>query len=119
MKPFLWALALLLLPGRLPAAGHDLACNLGALSPRERALHAALGQQLLASVEERRELVNGYALRLPAGRRLTAARWAALEHRCCPFFAFELTRPLERGSVWLRITGGPGVKQFMRDELGW
>ncbi|HEY6193701.1 MAG TPA: hypothetical protein VI504_01550 [Candidatus Eisenbacteria bacterium] len=119
MKRFLWALALLLLPGRLPAAGHDLACNLGALSPRERVRHAALGQQLLASVEERRELANGFALRLPAERRVTAARWAALEQRCCPFFAFELTRPAGRGSVWLRITGGPGVKQFMRDELGW
>jgi len=118
MKRLLWTLGLLLLPARLPAAGHDLACNLDALNPRERAQHEALGRTLFASVRERRELDDGWAFRLPAARRRTATRWAALEHRCCPFFAFEIA-PAERGAVWLKVTGGPGVKQFIHDELGW
>jgi hypothetical protein len=89
-----------------------------AMTSDERTQHAALAAELFASVQERKELSNGYALRLPAGRWLDAARWAELEQKCCPFFSFTLDAAADRGPLWLRITGRAGVKEFMKDELG-
>src|SRR5690242_20150328 len=99
-------------------AGHRFACNMRAMTKDERTQHAALALELFASIEERRELANGYAFRLPPERWLDAARWAALEKKCCPFFAFGLSAAAEGGPIWLEITGGPGAKAFMKDEFG-
>lgn len=109
-----------LLPSLAAASGRGpaFACDMLALTKEERVEHARLAGELFAAVEARRELPAGYALRLPAGRWLDAARWAALERRCCPFFAFELSAGADGGPVWLRITGRPGAKAFMRQELG-
>jgi hypothetical protein len=95
--------------------GAGFSCDLQAMTGAERVQHAALGAELFAAVEERKELANGYALRLPAGRWLDTARWAELERKCCPFFAFELDAAAGHGPLWLKITGGPGVKAFMKD----
>ena len=118
MRKTVLALWMSLFSGPALAAGHGFACDLRALTSDERAQHAELAQQLLAAVQDRRELPNGYALRLPAGDWLAAARWAALERKCCPFFAFELTAAADGGPLWLRITGRAGAKGFMREELG-
>ena len=100
------------------AAPVPFACNMRAMTPVERTQHAALSHQLLGGVREKRELPNGYALRLPPEQWLSAARWSVLERKCCPFFAFELASEANHGPVWLRITGAPGAKAFMRDEFG-
>ena len=118
MRRAVLALWMSLVSGPALAAGHGFACDLRALTSDERAQHTELGRRLLSAVEERRELPNGYAFRLAAGEWLTAARWAALERKCCPFFTFELTAAADGGPLWLRITGRAGVKAFMRDELG-
>src|SRR5262252_5148774 len=119
MRRLLWMLMLAAFPALAPAApGAGFACDLNALTKDERARHAALAAELFAAVEERRELADGYALRLPAERWLDAARWAELERKCCPFFAFDLTAAAERGPLWLRITGRAGVKAFMKEEMG-
>ena len=44
------------------------------------------------------------------------AEWTRLERRCCPFFEFTLRVELEDGPVSLRLTGGPGVKEFIKEE---
>jgi hypothetical protein len=118
MKRWLLTILLLLPPVRALAAGEDFACEMRALSGAERTLHGSLSRRLLTAVREKRELPDGYALQLPAGMWLPAARWADLERRCCPFFAFELASATRGGPLWLRITGPPGAKAFMRDELG-
>ena len=100
------------------AAGDEFACNVLAMSKAERAQHRVLSRQLFTSVREKQELADGYALRLPPGQWLPAAKWAALEGKCCPFFAFELASSTNGGPLWLRITGPPGAKVFMKDELG-
>jgi len=99
-------------------SGAGFTCNLESMTKAERVRHSALAAELFAAVQERRELANGYALRLPAERWLAAARWADLERKCCPFFAFELDAAPGHGPLWFKITGGPGVKAFMKDELG-
>lgn len=99
-------------------ANEPFACNIGALSKSERMRQAELSRQLLAGVRAKRELADGYALELSPALWLPAARWADLERRCCPFFAFELAAAGHGGPLWLRITGLPGAKAFMHNELG-
>jgi|SRR5215831_12262740 len=120
MRRTLLAMLMSMFPAVALAAGHaaGLACDLRAMTKDERAQHAALAAELFAAIQERKELADGYALRLPAERWLDAARWAELEKKCCPFFAFELDAAAEHGPLWLRITGRPGVKEFMKQELG-
>jgi len=125
MNRWLSMFALLMLPGSGPAAradehaaGSGFACNLRALTAEQRKEHAALASELFASVQEQKELPDGYAFRLPAARWLDAARWAELERRCCPFFAFQLTAAPDNAPLWLRLTGRQGVKEFMKEELG-
>ena len=98
-------------------APRRFACNVNALTGAERARHGDLSGTLLASVQERSELHNGYAFRLPASALMTAAEWVSLERKCCPFFAFEIEQPKDQGPVWLRITGSEGVKAFIEEEL--
>src|SRR5437763_3465020 len=95
------------------------ACDLGAFAPAQLRRKEELGSRLWASVQETRELPDGYAFRLPAdGASLqTAGEWVALERMCCPFFSFGVEAEREGGPVWLRLTGREGVKQFIRAEL--
>jgi hypothetical protein len=99
-------------------SGQGFACDMRALTKEQRTQHAALATGLFAAVQEQKELPNGYAFRLPAERWLDAARWAALESKCCPFFSFELAAAADRGPVWLKVTGRTGAKAFMKEEFG-
>ena len=98
--------------------GHGFACDMRAMTNDERTQHAALARDLFAAVQEQRDLADGYAFKLPPERWLDAARWASLERKCCPFFAFELHAGADGGPLWLEITGRPGAKAFMKQEFG-
>jgi hypothetical protein len=99
------------------AAGERFACNMKALTSVERARHQELSQALFAAVQEKRELPNGYALRLPFVDLMTVAEWVSFERKCCPFFAFEMEQSKDQGPLWLRITGSDGVKPFIVEEF--
>ena len=120
MKTTIMTLLVLLAPTLAMASGSGagFTCNLNAMTKDERVQHATLAAELFAAVQERKELSNGYALRLSVERWLDAARWADLERKCCPFFAFELELESHGGPLWLRIRGAEGVKAFIREELG-
>ena len=100
-------------------SGSQFRCNLNAMKPAERQRHAALGKQLWPAVSERTELPNGYAFRLDVDRISPAlvTEWMAMEQKCCPFFGFQLELQPEKGPVWMRLTGAPGVKDFIRLEF--
>lgn len=100
------------------AGGERFACNMKALTSAERARHQELSHTLLAAVEEKTELPDGYAFRFPQASLVAAAEWVSLEHRCCPFFTFEIKQERDQGPAWLRITGSEGVKAFIREEFG-
>jgi len=99
------------------AARERFACNMNALTSGERARHLELSHTLLSAVQEKRELRNGYAFRLPTSALMTAAEWVSLERKCCPFFAFEIEQSRDQGPLWLRITGSEGVKAFIEEEF--
>ena len=101
-----------------PQGETPFACNLKAMNTEERKRYDRLSKVLFEAVEERRELPDGYAFRLANSISLSnAAEWADLESKCCPFFDFQLERRREQGPLWLRLTGRPGVKQFIREEF--
>jgi hypothetical protein len=95
-------------------------CVLGALDAKQRERHQALAKQLHESIQEVKELPNGYAFRLPGDTLtiLSVAEWTTFERLCCPFFTFALEIDGEGKPLWLRMTGRDGVKEFMRSELG-
>lgn len=118
MKTWIGWMLMTLLPVAPAVSADPLACDLKSLSRSERSAHEKLAGEVRGAVEEVRELEAGYAFRLPTEKLVTAARWIALERRCCPFFAFTVEVGQNGGPLWISITGGEGVKAFLRDTLG-
>src|ERR1041385_827219 len=97
------------------------ACNRSALTDVDRRRHFdELGPALRRMVLNIRELRDGYEFQFPADPATfrTVAEWAAGEHLCCPFFDIELRQERENGRFWMRLSGRPGVKQFIQADLG-
>ena len=96
------------------------ACDMTAIAADQRDAHLATINKLFRSVQNVRELPNGYRVRLPneSDVLLTAAKFIALERLCCPFFDFSLEIEREGGAVWLSLTGREGVKPFIMAEIG-
>jgi hypothetical protein len=92
-----------------------LACDLGALSGEERTRRSTVATRVSARFREVRETSDGYAARLDTEAQLVqdALDWILLERRCCPFLRLELSFEPFPGSVWLRLGGGAGVKEFL------
>jgi hypothetical protein len=97
------------------APGSPIACDASPFSAAERQRWEELGQGWRTKVEEVRELPDGYALRIPSDSAsiLAAAEWMTLDRRCCPFMGFALEIEPEGKGIWLRLTGPPGVKEFV------
>ena len=85
---------------------------------RERQRYQELRTTMKGAAEETRELPDGYAVRLrsDAGLFRQVAEWITLERRCCPFLALALDWSAS-DAVWLRVTGGPGVREFLAGRL--
>jgi hypothetical protein len=100
-------------------ASLPIACDPNALSSESFAVHRAEGRRLQSLALERRELPDGWALRMPNDEEiaLACASWIIDEGRCCPFFVFALEWGSEPDAVWLRITGPEGAKEILRAEL--
>lgn len=64
-------------------------------------------------------MATGYEFQFDFSSSLfsSIAELAALEHLCCPFFEIQLRLEKNHGPLWLRITGDPGVKQFLQAEM--
>jgi hypothetical protein len=94
-------------------------CNIKTLSVAERLHKKQIGEKMAASRVEVNELPNGYAFRFrPGGVSLVElADWVESERRCCLFFDLAIEAEREGGSMWLKITGRDGVKQFIRGEF--
>jgi hypothetical protein len=97
------------------------ACNAFALSPEVRKRHfEELGPALLKLKKSMRELPDGYELEFPADNKTyqLLTEWAFQERSCCPFFDIGLRFDREGGPLWLRLTGRPGTKDFIKEEFG-
>jgi hypothetical protein len=105
------------------SAKHEspFACNAFALSPEVRKRHfEELGPALLKLKKSTRELPDGFEFELPADNTTyqLLTEWAFQERLCCPFFDIDLRLDRENGPLWLRLTGRPGTKEFIKLELG-
>ena len=97
------------------------ACNAFALSPEARKRHFdELGPALLKLKKSTRELPDGYEFELPPdkGTYQLLTEWAYQERLCCPFFDIDVRFERENGPLWLRLTGRPGTKEFIKEEFG-
>ncbi len=96
------------------------ACNAFALSPEARKRHFdEVGPALLKLKKSTRELPDGYEFELPPdkGTYQLLTEWAFQERLCCPFFDIDVRFERENGPLWLRLTGRPGTKEFIKEEF--
>ena len=96
------------------------ACNLAALTKEQRQRHIELSKQMRESVQEVRELPDGYALRFASDSKtiLSLAEFVSYERLCCPFFKFTMEIECSDQPVWLQMTGREGIKEFLKTEFG-
>jgi hypothetical protein len=99
------------------------ACNRLALTPAQRKRHFdELGPKLRSLKKSVRELPNGYEFEFSPDSNTVqlVEEWAIGERACCPFFDIDMHLEREGGSLWLRLTGREGVKQFIQaDGAAW
>jgi len=97
------------------------ACDRLALTPELRKRHfEELGPALRSLKLAVRELPDGYEFKFPSDAKTVAMleEWIAQERLCCPFFDIDLRFEREGGPVWMRLTGRPGTKEFIRADAG-
>ena len=95
------------------------ACNAWALSADVRKRHFdELGPALLNLKKATRELADGYEFEFPADNHTyqLLTEWMFQERLCCPFFNIELRLESGAGPLWLRLTGQPGIKEFIKTD---
>lgn len=94
-------------------------CNRSALTPSQLKRKIELGKALRSSIRQTRELPDGFEFELGSGPSFQdGAEWAAMERLCCPFFDIGLQLTRDKGPTLLRLTGRPGVKQFIHADFG-
>jgi hypothetical protein len=102
-----------------PTNDLPIVCDPNAISAEQSERWMVVGKQMYQSIQEVRELSNGYAFRLPsdAAMLMIIAEDLTIERLCCPFLLFTLEIAPAGGPIWLSFTGGEGTKQFMRFSL--
>ena len=97
----------------------SLACDLTAIPASVREEHVLTAPQLFSAAQEVHELADGYAIRFlnEPGRFLGIAKFIENERLCCPFFNLGLEVEPNSGPLWLRLTGGEGVKEILQTTL--
>jgi hypothetical protein len=94
-------------------------CNTLALSLEIRKRHFdEIGPALLKLKKTTRELADGYEFEFPGDSHSyqLLTEWIFQERLCCPFFNIELRCESEDGPLWLRLTGQPGTKEFIKTD---
>ncbi len=99
---------------------NGLACNIDGIPPQDRPRYTQLLEALRHAIQEKRELPDGYALRLDTAQFTNdqALEWIELQRKCCPFLELEVRWDIQNGPVWLHLKGPEGVKDFILDEFG-
>ena len=94
-----------------------IACVPSALTPDQQEYWVKeIAPKLYKAVDEIQELPNGWAWRLPSTSEMLmlVSEDLNMERLCCPFVNYTLEMEPNRGPFWLRMTGGKGVKEFLR-----
>jgi hypothetical protein len=102
------------------SAESPFACDRAALTPQARKRHFdELSPALQARKKSIRELRDGFEFQFPPDTATfqLVSEWVTGERLCCPFFDIDVHVEREHGSLWLRLTGREGVKQFIRADF--
>ena len=94
-----------------------IACDPNALTPDQQEYWVKeIVPKLYREVQEIQELPNGWVWRLPSAPHVLTlvAEDLNMERLCCPFVNYTLEIEPNRGPFWLRMTGGEGVKEFLK-----
>ncbi len=93
-----------------------IACNPNAVPTAMREQWVETGKQVYAAVQEIQDMPTGYGFLLPPDSvmLLKVAEYIANERLCCAFLHFTVEIEPNGGPLWLRLTGGEGVKEYIR-----
>jgi hypothetical protein len=106
-----------MLSNTTPTSEIPIACDPNAVAPDQQEYWVKeIVPKLYRAVQEIQELPNGWVWRLPSTPEilLLVAEDLNIERLCCPFVHYTLEIEPNRGPFWLRMTGGEGVKEFLR-----
>lgn len=96
-----------------------VACDLGVFSKEQRREHIELSTEVVIRWPRKRlELPDGYLFQYEGDeeRFVALARWAAAEHRCCPWASYSVEMgPFSRtgGAIQVRVTATAEGKAFL------
>ncbi len=90
-----------------------------AFHPEQRNRYEQILERLRQEVQDVGEVADGYAIAFEyqAALFLLLAEFITLERRCCRFLDFSLELESAGQRAALTLTGGRGVKEFLRSEL--
>jgi len=97
---------------------NEIACTLTSAELRHR--RATVLRSLQTKIVGRTEFPEGYSFAFPGDDAVIdeLLEFIKTERECCKFFQFDLSVNGDKSGTLLRLTGPPGVKDFIRDELG-
>ncbi len=99
-----------------------IACqrDAGAFRAEEGNRYQMVREEINRNAEEFEELSGGYGVRFPMNKEtlVVLVDFIALERLCCAFLDFVIRVDSGSEHVWLELTGGEGVKEFLAAELG-
>lgn len=89
------------------------------LPGEEQSSRAEEGTQLFESVQQIKELPDGFTFSFPGENECVdkVLEFVRAERACCPFFTFELTFEPGQGPIWLTLRGPEGTKDFIKGFL--
>jgi hypothetical protein len=95
-----------------------IACNMAAISSTERPRYNDLTKRLLGSIQNRREIADGYTFKLdPKGIGLSElGEWITLERLCCSFMTFQVEVKND-GATQLTMRGPEGTKTVIAEDF--
>lgn len=93
-----------------------VACVPGGVAADKRERWIKVATEVYDTVQEVKELPNGYSLRLPNDQAMLIllAEYVSLDRLCCEFVNWNIEVERARGPVWLHLTGGRGVKEYFK-----
>jgi hypothetical protein len=96
-----------------------IACDVTTLTKDETKFLTAVSFELFATIQEVKNLSDGYAFRLQENsdtiRRLFD--FVALDRICCPFVLHTIVVGAKGEAVWLHLTGYGETKHFITSEF--
>jgi hypothetical protein len=96
----------------------SLKCDFSLLSDTEKEKRDELSEKLKFAITNVVETDNGYNISVFSNlyNIIDVDNITQLESKCCPFLNFKVTS--EGGYTVIKVTGPPGVKQFIADQFG-